>query len=744
MDVRTFLDGAGERARGAFDRDRRILSFDAYLDLVRAAPYENLRSGVQRLVDAIDHFGTREVPGVAGPTRRHALWDAPFAAGRGAVFGQEHVQERFVRVLRTAAEEGRLDRLLLLHGPNGSSKSTLVETLMRGLAHYTTLPEGAAYRFQWVFPSSGEGQGLGFGGGRRERRRDSAAEEDVSYAHLEADDIAARMPCEMRDPPLLLLPREERGALLGAVLEARPPRRSLRHVLEGDLCPKCRAIFEGLLAGYHGDLRRLLRHVQVERWFVSPRYRSGAVVIPPQGSVDARARELAAGHSLAGLPAVLQHVPLVEVGGDLVDAAGGVLEFSDFLKRPIDLFKYLLHATEKGTVSVGPFLAQLDLVMLATTNELYLDAFKESPDWTSFKARMELLPVPYLLEPSKETSIYAGFASAVAPGRHLAPHVLDALARFAVLTRLHRPDPEAHEPAVRELVAGITPVEKLRLYDTGETPDRLGPEERRALLAALPALRDEHRGGPDFEGRQGASPREIRSVLAAAAADPEAVPCLTPRIVLRHLSEMLRDRSVYRFLQVEPREGYHDAPAFAREAGEFLARRALDDLQEALDLVPAGGYERRLETYVQHVVAYTQGERVRNTVSGEQEQASEDVMRSVERLLTVRDSPAAFRRNLVARIGAFGVDHPGQRPDWRSLFPEILRALREDYFAGIRARVRAAEERMLAFGTPEFERLPAEDQGLVRRALGNLESRFGYCGACSREAVVSVRTLLAE
>jgi serine protein kinase len=747
MDATEFLDGAGARTREAWGRDLRLLTYDRFLALVLKDPYSLGRGAVQFAVDAVDHFGVRRVPGIGGTVVRHALFDAPFAGGRGAVHGQEAVQERLVRVLRSAAEEGRLDRLVVLHGPNGSCKSTLVECLMRGIAHYSRLPEGALYRFHWVFPRRGdEEEDLGFSAAARAPGgADRTSEkEHGSFALLEPEDIAARVPCEFRDNPLLLLPRDVRREVLAEGARACPPARSLRHLEDGHLCPKCRAIFDALLAGYHGDLRRVLRHAQVERWFVDPRFRSGAVVVPPQHAVDAEVHAVAHSSPAGSLPPLLHHVVLPEASGDLVDADRGVLEFSDFLKRPVDLWKYLLTTTEKGTVSVGPFLARMDLVTLATTNDKYLDAFKESPDWASFKARMELVAVPYLLEPSKEAAVYRDFLAALAPGRHVAPHVLDSLARFAVMTRLMKPMAESLPEEIRGAAGRLKPGEKLRLYETGETPEGIEESERRALLAAVPALRDEWRDAVDYEGRHGASAREIRSVLSAAAADPDGRDCLGTRVAFTHLRSLLREKTVYEFLRIEPEGGFHDADAFADEAELQGLRRSLEDLQEALELVPPGEYRRRFERYVAHALASTQREKVRNPHTGAQEAPDEEVMTAVERLLGLKDSAAAFRRNLVSRIGAFGVENPGKKPDLGLLFPEILRALRGEYFAGMREKVRKVEAHILAFGTPEFDRLDRAQQDLVRRALDNLEKKFGYCRHCAREAVVAVKRLLEE
>jgi hypothetical protein len=66
-----------------------------------------------------------------------------------------------------------------------------------------------------------------------------------------------------------------------------------------------------------------MKHVQVERYFISQRYRVGAVTIGPQMSVDAAERQVTADRSLAALPASLQAITLYEAKGELVEAAGG-------------------------------------------------------------------------------------------------------------------------------------------------------------------------------------------------------------------------------------------------------------------------------------------------------------------------------------------------------------------------------------------------------------------------------------
>src|SRR5690606_26302941 len=240
-------------------------------------------------------------------------------------------------------------------------------------------------------------------------------------------------------------------------------------MLRGNLSHKSRQVFEALLANYGGSLKEVLRHVQVERYFISRRYRVGAVTLGPQLSIDAGERQITADRSLGSLPSSLQAITLFEAFGELIDAAGGVLEFSDLLKRPLDAFKYLQITAETGEVPLRSQNVQVNCVMVASGNELHLAAFREHPEFESFRGRLELIRAPYLLSWIDEQKIYD---SQIAPQvrRHVAPHATRMAAMFAVLTRMRKPKPDRYEGAVKDLVSELTAEEKLDLYSNGVAP----------------------------------------------------------------------------------------------------------------------------------------------------------------------------------------------------------------------------------------------------------------------------------
>lgn len=195
--------------------------------------------------------------------------------------------------------------------------------------------------------------------------------------------------------------------------------------------------------------------------------------------------------------------------GGLNRANQGLLEFVEMFKAPIKMLHPLLTATQEGnylgTENIGaiPFTG----VILAHSNEAEWQSFRNNRSNEAFLDRVCVVKVPYCLRVTEEQHIYEklvqGSTLAEAP---LAPHTLEMLARFTVLSRL-KPHPNSR------------PFAKLRVYD-GENIRETDPKAR-----TMQEYRDT--AGVD-EGMDGISTRFAFKVLSATfnhdpseiAADP--------------------------------------------------------------------------------------------------------------------------------------------------------------------------------------------------------------------------------
>ncbi|MBM4374609.1 MAG: serine protein kinase PrkA [Deltaproteobacteria bacterium] len=699
---------------------KRVLGFGEYLELFAEHPARYGRPAPNYVRDLFMHYGTETVRRPWGQLTRFRLFDCPWESAdeRGrepTLVGHEDVQGEIFRALCNFAREGRANRLVLLHGPNGSAKSTVSSCMLRALEDYSRSDEGALYRFHWVFPKRQTNRGaIGFGGAK-------ATDDLETYAHLEDAAIDARLVIELRDHPLFLIPARERRAMLdelyaAANVEAGPPE----WLRVGELSHKNKQIFEALLASYGGDYEAVLRHVQVERYYISRRYRVGATTLGPEMSVDARARQITADRSLSALPTALQATTLYEVSGELVEAAGGVLELSDLLKRPIDAYRYLQLTLETGQVALPHETVFTNLVMVGSANDVHLDAFRQHHEYASFRGRLELVRTPYLRSYRDEQRIYE---EQILPTlrRHVAPYTARVAAEFAVLTRLRRPNPARYAKPLGDVVTGLGALDKMVLYADGEPPPGLDPDKRKLLVANVDKLHDESSAEADYEGRVGLSPRTVRTLLFDAAQSAE-YRSVSPFAVLRGLEDLCRRTDEREWLEPTPEEGgYHD-PAY------FLAvvrRRLFDsievDMREASGLIAPEQHEDLFRRYIHHVRAFVKGETLRHPLTGRDEPPDARLMRDVEALLGVTGEPRAHRDGLLSRVAAWVIEHPDAEPRPTEIFAAQIERMRA-----------AAHERM----RQPFARLLRDLVGLLREGPSSHAAASRRDVACMHERLV--------
>ncbi len=740
MDLDRIIHEITSATRDEFTRRNSVMSFNRYLQLLAQRPASLTRGAARYLVDALDHFGTYEVKGIGGTMRRWRAFDDPGSPGETSceVFGQEEVQGRIYEILTEFARRGRPDRFILLHGPNGSAKSSIVESLVRTLDRYSALDQGALYRLSWIFCEVGDRERLGF-------QPEKVIDELDSFAEVDERLISSRIPCEMKDPPYFLIPHEHRRAFFESVLE-RAPEDERAHfqwneaVLEGDLSPKSKVIYDCLLKAYGGDWQRVMRHVRIERYYVSRRYRTGSVMIEPQASIDAQVRML--GHSsMSGLLPVLQHETLTEACGDLIDANAGIVEFSEIFKRPVEALKYLLTTAERGPLNLPGYTVHLNVVMMGTTNEKYLAAFKRDPTFPSFKGRFELVRVPYLLEYKKETQIYARHLAHLKGDRHVAPHTATAIALWAILTRLKRPSPARYPQAVQGAIRRLTPLRKARLYDRMELPTDLGDEEQKLLRAEIRNLRCEFDGVEEeiegyldaaYEGRDGASPREIMSLLSDIAIERNRA-CISPVDIFEALPELIHDKTLHRFLRVEKDGPYHDTAGFIDEVRKEYVRRLSRELQQASDVVDEAEYARLFGEYFRHVKSFDTKQKVVNPTTGQFEPPDEKLMSAVERHLDLKEPVERFRRDLMTRIAAFRLDNPTKPIVYEDLFENIFNALKRKVFEEQHTKLVRLAEDALEEKAGVADHIPSDRRAAAKHLLERLVKDFGYCPVCQGE-----------
>ena len=416
----------------------------------------------------------------------YRFFDDPFEGGKDAVFGLDKPLMRLVATLKAAAHRlGPERRILLLHGPVGSAKSTIARLLKKGLEAYSRTEEGKLFTFYW---KTEEGP----------------------------------LPCPMHEEPLHLLPQDLREAFLEE-LRALHPDYPYPLEVEGDLCPVCRFQMREGLRKYEGDLAALLEHeVVVKRLVLSEKDRVGIGTFQPKDEKNQDSTELTGdiNYRKVALYGSDSDPRAFNFDGELNIANRGIVEFIEILKLDVAFLYDLLTASQEHKIKSKKF-AQTDIdeIVLGHTNEPEYRKLQANEYMEALRDRTIKIDVPYILRVSDEVRIYQRDFAKVR-GKHIAPHTLEMAATWAVLTRL--------EPPKR---AGLTLMQKLKLYD-GKLLPGWTEEAVRELM-----------GEAKREGLEGISPRYIQDKISNVLVTSEE-PCINPFMVMNELEEGLKHHSL--------------------------------------------------------------------------------------------------------------------------------------------------------------------------------------------------------
>jgi serine protein kinase len=486
------------------DRFKTLLwegSYAEYLEIVQRDPGV-ARTAWQRLYDLVEHFGSETYTEYKKPIVRHRFFDDPFGGGKDAVFGVDIHLMKLVRVMRAAAlGYGPERRVLLLHGPVGSAKSTIARLFKKGLEWYSRQPEGALYTYTWL---------------------------------VDGEEI----PSPMNEDPLHLLPDETRGPILERLNRAgRYPIK-----LDADINPVCRYMYRKLLKRYDGDVLRVLDHLRVRRLLISEKDRIGIGTFQPKDEKNQDSTELTGdiNYRLIAEYGSDSDPRAFNFDGEFCVANRGLIEFVEMLKLDVAFLYDLLGASQEKKIKPKKFAqTSIDEVIIGHTNEPEFRRLQNNEYMEALRDRTIKIDVPYITRPSQEARIYKRDFHRRSVGAHIAPHTLEMAALWAVLTRLE--DPTNHK---------LTVLQKARLYDGKNVPGFTEDHVKELRKAAK------------REGLSGISPRYVQDKISnALVRDPDAR-SLNAFMVLNELESGLKH---HHFDSDEERERYRELLAVVKD-----------------------------------------------------------------------------------------------------------------------------------------------------------------------------------
>jgi serine protein kinase len=650
-------------------------SFEEYLELVRQDP-KITRTAYQRLYDMIVSYGYQEYNRNRETLLHYNFFDDPIEGGKDAIFGLDKPLVELVNIFQSAARHyGTERRVLLLHGPVGTAKSTIVRLLKKGLESYSRTDDGRLYTFYWL-PDDGE-----------------------------------RMDCPMHEEPLHLIPAEYRETIRAELSSSRKGKGETidELVIEKDLCPACRFMFNRLLEKANGNWLDVVRQVRVKRLLLSEKDRVGIGTFQPKDEKNQDSTELTGD---------INYRKIAEFGsdsdprafnfdGELNISNRGLVEFIEILKLDVAFLYDLLTASQEHKIKPKKFAhTDIDEVILGHTNEAEYRRLLNNEYMEALRDRTIKIDIPYVTRYSDEVKIYErDFNDKRVIGKHIAPHTLEIAALWAILTRLEEPK---H--------ASLTLLQKLKLYDGRMLP---GFTEDSVL-----ELQAEVRQ----EGMQGISPRYIQDKLSNILVADQNCSCVNPFMLMRELEVGLKHHSL--ITSDEQRKQFRELLAVVRDEYDEIVK---NEVQRAITADEAA-IKRLNANYIDNVKAYTQKQKVRNPYTGQDEPPNERLMRSIEEKIEIPESRKDdFRREIMNYIGAMAVE--GKNFNWDSN-ERLRRALEMKLFEDQKDTIKLTSLVSNVIDKDTQEKIEVVKNRLIKN--------MGYCDVCSTDVLNYVASIFAR
>lgn len=506
-------------------------------------------------------------------------------------YGMEETLSQVVRYFHSASLKGEESRQVLYFvGPVGSGKSSLVERTKTGL------------------------------------------EQVPPFFAIDR--------CPMHEDPLHLIPRHLR----------REFEKRLGVTIEGDLCPTCRFRLKD-------ELQNKWEEMPVRTVTYSRRARVGIGVVPPVDPNNQDTSVLIGSEDISKLDLYSEGDPRVlDLSGALNVGNRGLVEFIEVFKNETEYLHAMITATqEKSIPAPGRHgMIYVDTCIIAHSNEAEWQKFKADHTNEAILDRIVVIKIPYNLRLSEEVKIYKKIIRQSNFKADVAPHTLELVSKFAILTRLEQSNK-------------CDLMTKLKLYNGEEVV-----EKGKTKKIDVTELREDAKR----EGMDGISTRFIMKALDNALSDNIENNCIHPLNVRESLVAMVKDADF-------PEDTKRNHLEILRDV---IHKDYLEILEKEITKAFVFSYQEQadalFQNYLDHAEAYVTKTRVKDRNTKEELEPDEPFLKSIEEQIGIIGTAAdGFRQEVIAYLWSVG--RRGEKINYESYEP-LKEALEKKLMASVR------------------------------------------------------------
>ena len=625
---------------GKFDRNEfralnSEMSFGEYLELCYKKP-KLIRNAWQTIYDMVIEKGFTTVEEHRKTYNNYHFFDDPELP----IVGLTPTKDALVKFIKGAAGGyGTERRILLLHGPVGSSKSTILRLIKRNMEKYSRTEEGAWYSFKWVDLPTGA---------------------DGIYTDSECE-------CPMHEQPLKLLPIDIRKSVveeLNRIHEEQATEEQKADLYplscNDELDPLCKDFMNMLLKKYDGDIEKVLeKHIRVVRKVYSEADRCGIATFQPKDEKNQDSTELTGDINFRQIGNFGKDSDsrAFSFDGEFCCANRGIIEFIEALKLNTEFLYDLLGASQERAIKPKKFAqVSIDEAIICHTNNPEFQKLKSNQYMEAFRDRTTKIDVPYTLKWAEELRILEKDYGPDKVRQHIAPHTLEIAALWSVLTRLED-----------DKDGKISLVEKAELYDgkllPGWTDD------------SVKEMRDKY---PNEGMGGGVSVRYLQDKISNCLSNNHDY--LNMFMVLNELRDGLEHSSL---LTNKEQVGRY------MTCIDLSIKKLTDILKAEVQKALVGDEDaiiRLCANYIDNVMAYINKSKIKDPITGQDRRPDERLMRTIEEKIQIPETGSDdFRRQIAAFIGDLA--HKNKQFRWDSN-PKLKKALEMKLFEDVKDTIK--------------------------------------------------------
>lgn len=506
------------------------------------------------------------------------------------------------------------------------------------------------------------------------------------YTKTKEGAVYAIQGCPMHEEPLNLIPKSLREEFT----------KEFGVKVESNLCPSCRV---RLKEDFNGDIEKM----PVERIVFSEEARVGIGTFAPSDPKSQDISELTGSidFSTIGTYGSESDPRAYRFDGELNKANRGLMEFQEMLKCDEKFLWNLLSLTQEGNFKAGRFaLISADELIVAHTNETEYRNFISNKKNEALHSRIIVMKIPYNLQVSQEEKIYRKLIEqSDVKDIHIAPHALWTAAAFSILSRL-----EAHPKA--------DILKKMYLYD-GQAVEGFRDKDIDELKKAV-----------ENEGMFGVDPRYIINRISTALLKHDKN-YITALDVLKAIKDGLDQHAS---ITKEEKDRLLDLISVARTEYDKLAKT---EVQKAFVYSFEENAKNLFNNYLDNVEAYCNKHNIQDPLTGEDKEADERLMRSIEEQIGISENAKkAFREEILIRISAYA--RKGKEFQYES-HDRLKEAIQKKLFVDLKDVVKITT----STNTPDETQLKR-----VNEVIATLVEKHGYCAGSANELLRYVGSLL--